>query len=243
MTITGKIIWAPVFMTFGLCAQAAVIKTINFTEAEGYINWHLAGQDGWSGGTWSVETADGGSATVALDGFRNLSRAGEEGARLNLAVGESVTMRTIVELSGAPKTPAANESLMSFGIGISGQTGSYVDLRIHSNGTIGVAGDDASTYVGMDIANASGRLAIDVTWTLGVGAWDSSTTFQLTNLDNDNATIVGSRAWGDTTAPGLYSLVTGTGNVGVWRRAWWSEANTGVAAITMLSTDVVSVIP
>jgi len=41
--------------------------------------------------------------------------------------------------------------------------------------------------------------------------------------------------------PGIYGLVTGTGDVGVWRRAWWSSVNTGVTGITMLSTDVVSI--
>ena len=241
MNTVKKIIWAPVFMTLGLCAQAAAIKTISFTAAEGYANGNLNGQDGWVGGTWTVNTADGGSATIASDGFRNLSRTAEEGATLNLAVGESVTMRTIVQLSGTPATPDANELLMDFGIGTSGQAGSYVSLRLHANGTVGVAADDG-TYVGMDIANATGRLAIDATWTVGEGNWTSSTTFQLTNLDNNNSTSVGSRAWGEAT-PGIYGLVTGTDDVGVWRRAWWSEANTGVTGITMLSTDVVSVIP
>jgi hypothetical protein len=62
----------------------------------------------------------------------------------------------------------------------------------------------------------------------------------LTNLDNNESTSVGSRAWGEAT-PGIYGLVTGTDDVGVWRRAWWSEDNTDVTGITMLSTDVVTI--
>ncbi len=238
MKMTTKSILAAAVLTLGLSAQAAFIKTIEFTGPD-YTNGNLNGQDGWDGGTWTVNTADGGSATIASDGFRNLSRTAEEGATLNLAVGESVTMRTIVQLSGTPATPDANELLMDFGIGTSGQTGSYVSLRLHANGTVGVAADDG-TYVGMDIANATGRLAIDATWTVGEGNWTSSTTFQLTNLDNNNSTSVGSRAWGEAT-PGIYGLVTGTDDVGVWRRAWWSEDDTGVTGITMLSTDVVTI--
>jgi len=234
-------------------AQAAIIKTIEFTAAEGYTNGNLNGQDGWSGNTgWQVNTSEGGSATKTGDGFFNLTRAAEVGATLNLAVGESVSMRTVVQLAG---TPAASDPLpsdplptgdpglflMDFGIGTTATAGSYVRLRIGPDGTtIGVAGDDPNTYVGMDIAQAAGRLAIDATWTVGTGNFGSILSYQLTNLDTNVSTAVGTRAWGEAT-PATYSLVTGTDDVGAYRRAWWSEANTGVTGITMLSTDVVSI--
>jgi hypothetical protein len=231
-------------------ARAAVIQTIEFTTAEGYTTGNMNGQDGWSASSgWTVNAAGGGSATVSPDGFRTLTRTADPGATLNLSVGQSVTMRTIVQLSG---TPAASDPLptgdpglflMDFGIGTTASAGSYVRLRLGPDGTtIGVAGDDPNTYVGMAIANGTGRLAIDATWTVGTGSFGSTLNFQLTNLDNNNATAVGSRAWGTGTTA-TYALVTGTGDVGAYRRAWWSTANTGVTGITMLSTDVVAPVP
>jgi len=235
-------------------AVAAVVSTIEFTAAEGYTTGNLNGQDGWTASSgWTVNTADGGSATVSPAGFRTLTRAADPGATLNLSVGQSVTMRTIVQLSG---TPAASDPLptgdpglflMDFGIGTAARAGSYVRLRLGPDGTtIGVAGDDPNTYVGMDIANATGRLAIDATWTVGTGGFGSTLNFQLINLDNNNATAVGARLWGTSTGTGpddTYTLVTGTGDVGAYRRAWWSTDNTGVTGITMLSTDVVAPVP
>ncbi len=244
VAITLAVLLAPV------AAEAAVIQTIEFTAAEGYTTGNLNGQDGWAASSgWTVNTADGGSATVSPAGFRTLTRAADPGATLNLSVGQSVTMRTIVQLSGTPAasdplpTEAPGLFLMDFGIGTTANAGGYVRLSLGPDGTtIGVAGDDANTYVGMAIANATGRLAIDATWTVGTGAFGSTLNFQLTNLDNNNATAVGSRAWGENTAA-TYALVTGTGDVGAYRRAWWSTDNTGVTGITMLSTDVVAPVP
>jgi hypothetical protein len=218
-------------------APISKIGTIEFVAGEGYVTGNLGGQQGWVGSTWTVNTASGGSATIASSGFRNLSRTADAGAVLNLGVGESVSMRTIVQLSGTPITPAANELLMDMGIGTTGNTGSYASLALHANGTVGVRADDG-TYVGMAIANATGRLAIDTTWTVGEGAFGSTIQFQLTNLDNLATTTVGTRPWGTSTTA-THALITGTGDVGLWRRAWWSAANTGVTGITMLSTDYV----
>lgn len=244
VAITLAVLLAPV------AARAAVIETIEFTAAEGYTTGNLNGQEGWSGNTgWQVATSGGGSATVTPDGFRTLTRVAETGATLNLAVGQSVSMRTVVQLAG---TPAASDPLptvdpglflMDFGIGTTATAGSYVRLRIGPDGTtIGVAGDDPTTYVGMPIANATGRLAIDATWTVGTGSFGSTLNFQLINLDNNNSTAVGTRVWGTSTAS-TYTLVTGTGDVGAYRRAYWSTTNTGVTGITMLSTDVVAPVP
>lgn len=181
-------------------AVAAVVSTIEFTAAEGYTTGNLNNQDGWVASSgWTVNAAGGGSATVTPDGFRTLTRTADPGATLNLSLGQSVTMRSVVQLAG---TPAASDPLptgdpglflMDFGIGTTATAGSYVRLRLGPDGTtIGVAGDDASTYVGMAIANATGRLAIDATWTVGTGSFGSTLNFQLTNLDNNNATAVGS---------------------------------------------------
>jgi hypothetical protein len=254
MRMTTQLSLAAAVLTLGLSAQAAVIQTIEFTAAEGYTNGNLNGQDGWAASSgWTVNTADGGSATVSPAGFRTLTRAADPGATLNLSVGQSVTMRSVVQLAG---TPAASDPLptgdpglflMDFGIGTAARAGSYVRLRLGPDGTtIGVAGDDPNTYVGMDIANATGRLAIDATWTVGTGGFGSTLNFQLINLDNNNATAVGARLWGTSTGTGpddTYTLVTGTGDVGAYRRAWWSTDNTGVTGITMLSTDVVAAVP
>jgi len=248
--MTTQLTLAAAVLTLGLSAQAAVIQTIEFTAAEGYTNGNLTGQDGWVASSgWTVNTADGGSATVTPAGFRTLTRTADPGATLNLSVGQSVTLRSVVQLAG---TPAASDPLpvgdpglflMDFGIGTTATAGSYVRLRLGPDGTtIGVAGDDPNTYVGMDIANAIGRLAIDATWTVGTGNFGSTLNFQLINLDNNNSTTIGSRAWGLSTAD-TYALVTGTNDVGAYRRAWWSTDNTGVTGITMLSTDVVAVVP
>ncbi len=106
-----------------------------------------------------------------------------------------------------------------------------------------MAGDVAESYVGMDIANATGRLALDATWTRGPDTGFGSTlSFQLTNLDTNVSTAVGTRAWGTNASfATVFGLVTGGADVGSYRRAWWSEDNTGVTGITMLSTDVVTI--
>jgi hypothetical protein len=246
VAITLAVLLAPI------AARAAVIETIEFTAAEGYTNGNLNGQEGWSGNTgWQVATSGGGSATKTGSGFITLTRTADVGATLNLAVGDSVTMRTVVELAGTPTQnalpnplPPGDPSwlLMDFGIGTTADAGSYVALKIGNDGSIGVSGDDPTTYVGMPIANATGRLAIDATWTVGTGSFGSTLNFQLINLDNNNSTAVGTRLWGTSTAS-TYTLVTGTGDVGAYRRAWWSTTNTGVTGITMLSTDVVAPVP
>jgi hypothetical protein len=224
-------------------ATGGEVNAIEFTGPD-YTNGNLNGQDGWVGdNNWQVNTSGSGSTTLGVDGFRNLTRTAEEGAKINLAVGDSVSFRTVVQLAGTPITPTENVFLMDFGIGTTATAASYVRLRLNTDGTVGIAGDDPNSYVGMDIAEATGRLAIDTTWTRGPDTGFGSTlSFQLTNLDTNVSTAVGTRAWGTNASfATLFDLVTGEADVGAYRRAHYDTTNTGVTGITMLSTDVVTI--
>jgi hypothetical protein len=227
-------------------AMAGVVSTIEFTAAEGYVNGQLVGQDAWTGPTqWSVNTGGGGSAVLTSDGFRTLTRPGPSGASLNLSVGESATFRTVIQMAGTLVTPATDQQIMNIGIGTTATAGSYVRLYLTTDGNITLFNSNANQPsgdgVGFSItANGNDRLAIDTTYTVGVGNFGSTTTHQLTNLDSGLSTGTGTRLWGQAT-PDLYNLVTGTGDVGSYRQTTWSIADTGITGITMLSTDVVAV--
>ncbi len=215
----------------------AGIKTINFTTAEGYSDGPLVGQDGWSGAPeWSVNTAGGGSATITAEGFRTLIRNPDVGATLNLDIGESITLRTVIQLSGTLATPVANEQIINIGIGTSAITAGFARLYLTTDGNITLFNSDGQNGVGFSIVgNGNARLAIDTTYTVN-GVWDSTTTHELINLDTNLSAGTGMRTgWGPTT----YDIITGTGDVGSYRQTTWNSANTGITGITMHSTQVV----
>ena len=234
--LTLYAIWIP------LAPTTPGIKTIQFTGAEGYEDGPLISQNGWTGATqWYVDNSGGGSARLSADGFQTLTRAGNPGATLNLAVGESVTLRTVIQLSGNLIAPLANEPIMNLGIGTSAIPGSFVRLYLTTDGNITLYNSDVKNGVRFPIAgNSNARLAIDTTYTVGDGNWGSTTTHELINLDTNTSAGTGTRVWGEA-VPAIWNLITGTDAVDSFCQTTWSSSRTGIQSITLLSTQYVAV--
>ena len=228
-------------------AQAATIETINFTAAEGYVDGTLNGQNGWTEATPWIVNSTLGTATHSTSGDGGFSKAQVDGGvAMNLGIGDSATIRTVIQLGGPLMSGAiSGKQIMQFGIG----------SATNADG-IGLEGYSAQLYVsGTNLAlidqgfgnaatlsladNANDRLAIDMTYTR-TGEAESSISWQMFNLDKPaNVSNIG-------TIAGLganhTALMTTLDPVPTFTTAHYFTANNGVESITMFSTQVV-VIP
>ena len=246
MNTVKKIIWAPVFLTLGLFAQASVIQTINFTAAEGYVDGSLNGQNGWTVtnnlNAWTVD-ATAGTATHSTSGGGGFAPSYVNGGvPLNLGIGQSATLRTVIQLGGTLISDGGLGGRQIFEVGIgTAKTvpDGYAAQLYLNNGNLALISQAFGNAANLSIAdNGNDRLAIDMTYTR-TGSEESSISWQMFNLDKPgNFSSVG-----EITGLGAEhtALMTTLDPVNTFHLPFYDTDTTGVTSITMWSTQIVAI--
>lgn len=226
-------------------ARAAVIQTIDFTAAEGYVDGTLNGQNGWvinnNPNVWTVD-ATAGTATHSASGTPGFAPSlVNGGAPLNLGIGQSATLRTVIQLGGDLISAGGLGGRQIFEVGIGtakNLPNGYAAQLYLNNGNLALVSQAFGNAANLSIAdNGNDRIAIDMTYTR-TGAEESSVSWQMFNLAKPaNISNIGLI----TGAADLTALMTTLDPVNTFHQSFYSTNTTGVTSITMWSTQVAAV--